>query len=254
MTASVTGGTPFTDRLLEEGASLVEAAEARDIAVRLMGGVAIRLALGDRYHPSFDRSYRDIDIVCRRKDGRDVEALLASRGWTPATEFNALSGARRLLFHDPLSAAQVDVFVEVFEMCHTLPLADRLGYPGPTLPVTDLLMTKLQIVSLNAKDRRDSYALLTGCDVRDGDRSAIEPGRIAALTARDWGLHHTFEINLGRLRRDVGTCPDPAKVTAGVDVIAASMEEAPKSRAWKLRARVGERKRWYQEPEEVDRG
>jgi hypothetical protein len=30
------------------------------------------------------------------------------------------------------------------------------------------------------------------------------------------------------------------------------IEEAPKSRAWKLRAKIGERKRWYDLPEEVD--
>jgi hypothetical protein len=28
-------------------------------------------------------------------------------------------------------------------------------------------------------------------------------------------------------------------------------EEVPKSRGWKLRARVGDRKRWYELPEEV---
>jgi hypothetical protein len=31
------------------------------------------------------------------------------------------------------------------------------------------------------------------------------------------------------------------------------MEAAPVSRGWKLRARIGERRRWYDEPEEVDR-
>jgi hypothetical protein len=31
------------------------------------------------------------------------------------------------------------------------------------------------------------------------------------------------------------------------------MEAAPKSRRWRLRAKVGDRKRWYEEPEEVER-
>jgi hypothetical protein len=34
-----------------------------------------------------------------------------------------------------------------------LPLAESLDRPGPSLSVTDLLMTKLRIVELNAKDR-----------------------------------------------------------------------------------------------------
>lgn len=29
------------------------------------------------------------------------------------------------------------------------------------------------------------------------------------------------------------------------------LEEAPKSRGWKMRARIGDRKRWYELPEEV---
>ncbi|MEA2245211.1 MAG: hypothetical protein QOD24_4767, partial [Solirubrobacteraceae bacterium] len=39
-----------------------------------------------------------------------------------------------------------------------------------------------------------------------------------------------------------------------IDAIAEAMERAPKTRAWKLRAKIGERKRWYEDPEEVDRG
>ena len=31
------------------------------------------------------------------------------------------------------------------------------------------------------------------------------------------------------------------------------LEEAPKTRAWKLRAKIGRRKRWYEIPEEVTR-
>jgi hypothetical protein len=32
------------------------------------------------------------------------------------------------------------------------------------------------------------------------------------------------------------------------------IEREPKSRAWKLRAKIGERKRWYDVPEEVAGG
>ena len=248
---------PFADRLVEEGAGMVAAADERGIAVRLIGGVGIRLMLGARFDPAFERVHADIDAVTRRKDARGLEALLAERGWEPAREFNALNGARRLLFHDPQSAAQVDVFVEAFEMCHTLPLADRLDAPGPSLPATDLLMTKLQIVELNPKDRSDCYALLRGCEVGHDDPRAIEPARVAELTSRDWGLHHTFELNLQRLLDGLAGHAAPAEdlagISAGIEAVVAAMDETPKGRAWKLRERIGERRRWYDEPEEVDR-
>jgi hypothetical protein len=251
---SAIAGPPFLDRLPEEGQGVIADAEARGLNVRLLGGVAILLRLGERFDQRYARPYRDIDVVCARKDGRGLEQLLAERGWAPAVEFNALNGSRRLLFHDPQSEAQVDVFVGEFSMCHTLPLADSLDRPGPSLPATDLVMSKLQIVELNAKDRSDLYALLAGCEIRDGDPGAIEPERVAALTASDWGLHHTFELNLARLADEVASGAGPADAGAAIAAIQAAMEAAPKSRGWKMRDRIGERKRWYELPEEVDRG
>jgi Uncharacterised nucleotidyltransferase len=248
-------GARAAGRLVQEGQELCAAAEDRRIDIRLMGGVGIRLLLGDDLTSAYDRPYRDLDIIIRRRQRREVEALLTERGWEPATTFNALGGGRRLLFHDPLSEAQVDVFVESFEMCHTLPLADGLGRPGPSLPATDLLMSKLQIVALNAKDRSDCHALLEACKVADGDHRALEPSRLSGLTAADWALHHTFELNLRRLREGLSAAPaaDSGRISAALDALAGAMEEAPKTRGWKLRARIGERKRWYDEPEEVDR-
>lgn len=243
----------FLDRLPDEGRGVIADADARGLRVRLLGGIAIKLLLGDRFDPAFERPYGDIDVVCGRKDGRGLEALLAARGWDPAREFNALNGARRMLFHDPRSKAQVDVFVGEFSMCHALPLGESLERPGPTLPATDLVMTKLQIVELNAKDRSDLYALLAGSDVGDGDHAAIEPRRMAELTARDWGLHHTFELNLAKLRAGVDAGEGPAAAAVAIDALAGAMDAEPKSRGWKMRARIGERKRWYELPEEVDR-
>lgn len=250
---TMTDSGSFLDRLPDEGRGVIADAEARGLRVRLLGGIAIKLLLAERFDAAFERPYGDIDVVCGRKDGRGLEELLSARGWDAAKEFNALNGARRMLFHDPRSTAQVDVFVGEFSMCHTLPLSESLERPGPTLPATDLVMTKLQIVELNAKDRSDLYALLSGCDVGDGDHAAIEPSRMAKLTSGDWGLHHTFELNLAKLRAGVEAGEGPASAAVAIDALAEAMEAEPKSRGWKMRARIGERKRWYELPEEVDR-
>ena len=82
--------------------------------------------------------------------------------------------------------------------------------------------------------------------------------RITDLTANDWGLQHTFELNLERLRSGLVEQPlgpeQAQAITSRIDELGSAMERAPKSRRWKLRARVGEHRRWYEEPEEVDRG
>ncbi len=246
-----------TDRLLAEGPQLVREAEQSGLATRLMGGVAIRTLLGDRFDPAFARPLHDIDLFVGKRDARKLEALIKEHGWEAEREFNALNGARRMLFDDPNSPAQIDVFVEAFDMCHSLPLADGLRSPGLTLPGTELLMTKLQIVHLNEKDRDDCYALFDGCAIGDGGPVSIDPVQIAGLTGHDWGLHHTFELNLGRLTSDLSSWslpPARAQVIAdGIAAVSNAIEAEPKSRGWRLRAKIGERKQWYQEPEEVRR-
>lgn len=248
----------FAARLEDEGRGLIGAAGAEGLTARLMGGMGIRLLLGDRYPAGLERTYGDLDVLVRKRDARGFERLATARGWQPAVEFNALNGARRMLFHDPESAAQIDVFVDTFEMCHRLPLADGLDRAGPlSLMASDLVMTKLQIVRLNAKDRNDLYVLLLGGATATQDCERVDPGRIAEVAAADWGTHHTFELNLARLDEQIGEAPLDAAagtiVSSQIARIREAMEAAPKSRAWKLRAKIGERRQWYDEPEEVDR-
>jgi hypothetical protein len=235
---------------------LAEIARA-GLDARLIGGMAIRLLAGAALHPRFEREIQDLDFVVTKKHRRDTERLLVDAGYAPEPEFNALNGARRLLFLDRTHGRQIDVFVDRFEMCHVLPLTERLTHMPHTLPAAEVLMTKLQIVQLNAKDRGDIYAVLHTHEIAPRDEQAINVERVTALTAEDWGLQRTFELNLERLSSQLPEEPlDPESrdVIAGrIEALAAAIAAAPKSRRWKLRARVGERKRWYEEPEEVDR-
>lgn len=250
-------GTPIHPDLDAEARRLIAELERLDLHARLIGGMAVRLLAGARLHQAYDRDVQDLDFVLTRRQSRDMEVLLRDAGYTPEEQFNALNGHRRLLFHDEHHGRQIDVFVDTFEMCHSLPLTARLTQQPGTLPAAEVLMTKLQIVHLNAKDRGDLYALFHSHEVADHDDGAVNAAWIAALTADDWGLQRTFSLNLDRLREGLPQeplGPDERDTVAGrIDALADAMERAPKSRRWKLRARVGDRKRWYQEPEEVDR-
>lgn len=255
-------GTADVDRTINpdpvgEAERLLGAFGPTGLTVRVLGGVAIKLALGGRLPSVLDREVGDLDLICARQDGSRVEAKLAELGWEPAREFNAINGARRLLFHDPNRDEKLDVFVGAFEMAHRLPLSDRLTIRDDTLAPSDLLLSKLQVVELNAKDRDDAFALLAGFPVADEDGpEQIGIDRLVGITTSDWGWHHTCELNLGRLRDGLpgsGLSEDlRERISSAIDRIEAAMEAAPKSRAWRLRARIGERKRWYEEPTEVD--
>jgi hypothetical protein len=157
---------------------------------------------------------------------------------------------------DDANERQVDVFVESFQMCHDLPLMDRIELEPSTLPLVELLMTKLQIVKLNPKDLADIVGMLLTHDVGVTDGDTINGAYLARLTAGDWGLHHTFQLNLERVMGagDVVVLSDAERerVQSAAAKLVESMDAEEKSRKWKMRARVGPRVRWYEEPEEVD--
>jgi hypothetical protein len=244
--------------VMAEAARLLDEAEAVDLMIRLIGGTAIRLHSDGPLVALFEREIRDIDLVTNRGQGRRVGDFLERQGYDPNRTFNAMHGARRLLFYDEPNGRQIDVFIETFEMCHVLPVAEHLHRSPRTLPLADLLLTKLQIITLNAKDRSDSYLLLADHGLGGNDPELIDTDRIADLCARDWGLYRTIQLNLERLAAGLPESPlseaDRARVAERITGILAAMQRASKSVKWKARARVGDRVRWYEEPEEVDHG
>jgi hypothetical protein len=145
----------------------------------------------------------------------------------------------------------VDVFFDQLNFCHPIPLRDRLSLDYPTITPTDLLLEKMQIVEINPKDIKDSIVLLLEhpLDARGGD--AVDGGYIAELLAGDWGFYYTVTQNLARLRREVSeaalTEPQAKLVRDRIDELAELIERQPKTRKWKVRARVGPRVKWYQE-------
>jgi hypothetical protein len=242
----MTKAEPLADVLAEAG-RLVALAEAEDVALRLLGGTAIQMRAGDRLAREFVRVPKDIDLVIPAGTGRELAELLTSSGYEPDEAFNLLEGARRMLFYDTANARQLDVFVSEFTMCHRIPLDERLLLEPVTIPLAELMLTKLQIVQLNPKDEIDVFAMLSAHAVGPADGDMINAERIAQLCARDWGLHRTVSINVEQLRGRVGE-----DIAAQLEAIETAIDAAPKSSRWRLRARVGERVRWYDEPDEVD--
>lgn len=253
---SVNGSLILPD-VIDESRRLSDVLQAEGIPVRLLGGVGIRLVATGAYPPELARDYNDIDLVTDSRHGRQLAQSLVEQGYEPNQMFNRMHGARRLLFYDEPNHRQLDVFVGTFEMCHTLPIADRLDVVPLTLPAADLLLTKLQIVKLNEKDRNDAYALLLAMEVGSHDDGAINAAWVARLCARDWGLYRTLQLNLEKLREGAGGVPvgdaERDLITQRLDAIERAMEDEPKGSKWKLRARVGDKVRWYEDPEEVER-
>ena len=246
------------DDIEAEARRIIEAGEAQGVVLRLLGGLAVRLHSPTAAHRALERSYPDIDLATPARRSQPVESLIAGLGYEPDKPFNLLNGASRLLFYDRSRGRQIDVFVRPFEMCHRLPITERLTLEPLTLPLAELLLTKLQIVKMNEKDVRDICALLIDQPLGQSDGEMINLARVAELCGEDWGLWKTVSLNLDKVREiSVAYDLNPADRAALGDRIAGiqqALDQAPKSLKWKMRAALGERIPWYTLPEEVQRG
>jgi hypothetical protein len=255
----------------EEGQRLAEAAKGAGLPLLLVGGVAVWVRCPSARGGAIARSYGDADFVGRGSDRKAITAFMIEQGYEPDKMFNAIHGATRLNYHDPAWDRPIDVLLDKFVMAHELDLRDAVRSAGGgagdarlTLPLADLLLTKLQVVSLNHKDLVDICALLLdhgfGEDEDEDEdeaeaEDAISMKRILAVTRSDWGFEHTIHRTLATLRERIGEFELPADAAATIlghaDELHAALDAAPKSMAWKMRARVGERVKWYEEPEEA---
>ena len=141
-----------------------------------------------------------MDFACVSSKKREVMAFFEERGFLGDPRFNLLHGDRQMYFTTADGTTSVDVIMDKLNMCHVLDFSDRIDRMPDTLDVTDLLLTKLQIVELNEKDVHDLFHLLSAFEVRPGD----EPGtigldRIGRLVAGDWGWWRTVTMNLDKL-------------------------------------------------------
>ena len=244
--------------LLAEGRRLVQEAATRGLDVRLLGGIAIWARSSNGAQNALGREYPDIDLAARKQQSRQLRDLLEELGYEPERTFNATHGARRLLYHTPDRSYHLDVFLGELGMSHNLDLAERLDTEELTLPAAELLLTKLQVAELNKKDAADIAMLLLEHEPVDEDGPGkLNVARVAELCSADWGLYTTAKDNLAKVRELLPELlPDETAretVASRVGELEGRLEEAPKTRAWKLRAKIGRRKRWYEVPEEVTR-
>ncbi len=242
--------------VVAEGERLIGRAEAEELPLRLLGGVGMRLRAPGELAPAFQRTYADLDFVTEKKAARRAADLFRTEGYEPHVAFNALHGGERLLFFDNHHDRQVDVFVGAFSMCHKIPLDGRIEVDPVSIPLAELLLTKLQVVELNEKDVRDALALLHDHAVGEEDGDLVNVSRVASLCAADWGLWRTITQNLIACRAfgQVNDLPDCERIDERLETLLSRIDSEPKSRAWKMRSKIGDRKRWYELPEEVAGG
>lgn len=238
----------------DEAKRIIEVARQKNISLKLFGGVSFFFRCPSAKHRALQRNYVDIDFMGHAKQSKEIKQLFEELGYVPRDRFNAMQGYRRLIFNDIEHQRRIDIFLDVFEMCHKFSFKDRLDVDPFTISLADMLATKLQIVEINQKDLKDLGSMFMDHDVGTDDAPEVINGAyLSKLCADDWGVYKTFVINLDRLVATMNEYGLEEGERRVVDERAMRLkkmiEDAPKSFKWKMRARVGEKVQWYELPE-----
>ena len=235
---------------LEAATQIIDQAETRGVRLRLLGGLAFKKLCPSSNDFRYYRENKDIDLMGKRQDSREIVKVMETLGYKPREVFNKLNMGQRLIYYDLVNRRRVDLFLDEFIMCHKFNFKESILAGTYTLPITQLLMTKLQVVEKSDKEYLDLIAAFHDFDVTDG-MGEIQGDEIAELCARDWGVYTTFRKSLEALLVRVETLGsgDRSLVVPRVEKLMGMMEAEPKSFGWRMRARIGEKARWYDLPE-----
>jgi hypothetical protein len=254
--ADATAGAPAKDAF-DESVAVAQRANERGVPLKLLGGQAVRVLCPEFPHRA--RNDQDMDFASVSSAKRGVMEFFGELGFLSDQRFNTLHGDRQMYFTTADGKTSVDVIMDRLNMCHVLDFRDRISRMPLTLDVTDLLLTKLQIVELNRKDLHDLLHLLSGFEVRGGDDAGtIGLARIGRIVGEDWGWWRTVTGNLDKLvHLGSGEHRDLVPAARLFDPIAQAKhtrefcDSCPKTLKWKVRSKVGDRVQWYELPEEV---
>ena len=237
---------------------VVGAVADRGRVIRALGSIAVALHCPNAgaLIAEFKRAYADIDFVAYKRDAREIAAAISGLGYIEDRQIFIFSEGRRAIFDHPSADIHIDVFYDRLEFCHVIPLDGRLEADAPTIPLAELLLSKLQIVKLNEKDVVDAILLLLDHPLGSGDADTIDIDRIGALAAAEWGLWRTLTMNLEKVGALAATYPqlDAAQrdlAAQRVATVKAAIDAVPKPLSWRMRDRVGDRRQWWTDVDEV---
>ena len=246
------------ERFENEVRRIAQAAKAEGLTLRLLGSLAFQLHCPHfgSLQAKMGRAYTDIDFASYSPQAKGIHELLGRLGYVEDREVYVVTEGGRAIFEDPKTRLHVDVFYGKLDFSHVIPWDGRLEADEPTIPLAEMLLEKMQIVQINEKDVIDTIMLLLEHPLGDSDAEMIHMGRVAALCAADWGLWRTVTMNLGKVgllaqgyaQLDV---EHKGHITRQIKGALARIEAEPKALAWRLRARVGDRVKWYKDVEEV---
>jgi len=243
-----------------EASRLVELAQRSGMTLRVMGACAFRIHCPNsrKLYDNLSRPITDIDLVSYSSHNGKMKPFFDSQNYGSDARVIALFGRERHQYLHPDGTVKVDVFFDRLAMNHIVDFKGRLELDSPTITLVDLLLEKLQIVQLTEKDIKDTIVLLREHPVGTVEKETVNIAHIAKILAEDWGFWHTATTNLQKVHEYAGASnllaeDDKAVVARRLEELKMAIEAQPKSTRWKMRSRIGTKKKWYNDVETVVR-
>lgn len=262
VSSTLVHGPTQTVRLVDEWQRIRDTATARGVHIRLTGSVAVRLHCpekGDLFVQLEREGLRDLDFATYSSESSTLTAMLEEMGYEldPTIRQQLEWGVKRLIFRHPKTAMKLDFFLDELRMSHLLSYVDRLQLDDPTVPLSDLLLSKLQVHEITQNDLKDILVLLAEHPLGDQTSHTVDIRHILGHVRDHWGLSHTTLCNLERARRLLAESAlgqdDKKLIHERLLDLTQRIEAAPKSLRWRARAKLGTRVQWYEDVEDVDR-
>jgi len=253
---------PPPSTFVEEAAQCVKEAGEQGMMLRVIAGLAIYLHADSQTRQLAVKLGRfgqgivkDVDMASYGKFRDKTYDFFTKRGYKVHPSLHMHYFRERHMYFAG-KVPMVEVFFDKLKMNHTIKFAGRLEADSETVPLTELLLGKLQIVKINEKDIKDAVLLLRSHDIGETDHEMVNLNafRDAGLLS-DWGFYYTFTTNLKQVQRwiqqsDLLTENDVRIVGERVVKILDFLEKEPKSQMWKLREKIGPKRKWYNDVEE----
>jgi hypothetical protein len=237
---------------------ILKASDDAGIILRVIGSLAFQMHC-QKYgylQAAMGRAYTDIDFAAYHRQTKEIQVLMAGLGYHENREVFIVSEGDRAIFERPEVGLHIDVFYGKLDFCHVIHWEGRLEVDCPSIPLAEMLLEKMQIVQINEKDIIDTIMLLLEHPLGNMDSETINIKRVAGLCSTDWGLWRTTTMNLDKVRQlgqgyEQLTNEQKVTIDSQVKAALARIDREPKSLSWRLRARVGDRVKWYKDVDEV---
>src|SRR5256712_3546915 len=254
------GGKVPTQVFIDEALAILRAASEAKVALKMLGGLAIKVhslneeefanRLGRSAEPG--QEYSDIDFATYYKSREGVRRVMESVGYSKRPSTMSTSASQRQIYFHPKGWFYIDVFWDKLKAAsHPIAFRDRLEVDPISIPLSDLLLEKLQIVSFSRKDMIDTLLLLKAHTIAGKEElETISTDRVAYVLSRDWGFWYTVTTNLQGIGEHVKemsvlSSQEASDLSSKIEKLLYAANSVPKSLRWKLRAIIGSRKKWY---------